>query len=530
MIATILGGIGLFLLGMVLLTDGLKAAAGSALRGALARFTGGTLRAVLSGAGLTALVQSSSATVLTTIGFVSAGLLTLRQAIGVIFGASLGTTSTGWIVSLLGLKLSIGAVALPLVGVGALMRLLTGGRLAASGLALAGFGLIFLGIDVLQVGMSGLSERIDPSSLPATGVAGRLLLVGVGIVMTVVMQSSSAAVATTLTAVHTGTIGLEQAAALVVGQSIGTTVTAAVATTGASVPAKRTAVAHILFNSFTGAVAFLLVPATVHLQSALAVHFGDVEPAIMIAAFHTGFTLLGVLALAPAVTPFTRLVERIVPEHEQTLTRHLDPSVAQLPPVAVEAARRVVMDTVAVVARVLHAALRLPRRERLDTTALDAAAAALHGTRRFLAGVRSSGDTAEHALLLSLHHAMDHLDRLIERVRHNTPETVPDDVVFNELRGRAAELVPQLNDWLAGAADVKPPVDECAALSAQVAERRRLDRTETMARTAAGGLDPDVASANLAAMRWLDSSLYHLWRSLHHLAVPDPLASNTPPQ
>jgi phosphate:Na+ symporter len=109
-------------------------------------------------------VQSSSATTLTTIGFVSAGLLTFPQAVGVIFGAGLGTTSTGWIVSLLGLKLSIGAVALPLVGAGALMRLLGAGRAGAVGLALAGFGLIFVGIDMLQVGMADLAERVDPAS------------------------------------------------------------------------------------------------------------------------------------------------------------------------------------------------------------------------------------------------------------------------------------------------------------------------------------------------------------------------------
>lgn len=116
MITAILGGIGLFLLGMVLMTDGLKAAAGDALRRVLSRFTGGPVQAFLSGAGVTLLVQSSSATILATIGFVSAGLLTFSQSIGVIFGAAAGTTSTGWIVSLLGLRLKIGTLALPLVG------------------------------------------------------------------------------------------------------------------------------------------------------------------------------------------------------------------------------------------------------------------------------------------------------------------------------------------------------------------------------------------------------------------------------
>jgi phosphate:Na+ symporter len=124
MIFKLLGGIGLFLLGMVLLTDGLKAFAGDALRRALVRFTGTPFKAFGSGALVTLMVQSSSATTVTVIGFVSAGLLTFPQAVGVVFGASLGTTGTGWIVSVLGLKVILGFYALPLVGIGAFMKLL----------------------------------------------------------------------------------------------------------------------------------------------------------------------------------------------------------------------------------------------------------------------------------------------------------------------------------------------------------------------------------------------------------------------
>ncbi|HSJ23564.1 MAG TPA: Na/Pi symporter [Longimicrobiales bacterium] len=529
MVATILGGIGLFLLGMVLLTDGLRSAAGGALRTVLGRFTGGTVRAILSGAGVTALVQSSSATVLTTIGFVSAGLLTLRQAVGVIFGASVGTTSTGWIVALLGLKLSIGALALPLVGIGALMRLLTRDRMAATGLAIAGFGLIFVGIDVLQQGMTTLSERFDPASLPAVTFAGRLLLVAIGVATTVVMQSSSAAVAATLTALHTGTITLEQGAALVIGQSIGTTVTAALASIGASVPARRTALAHILFNATAGAVAFLLVPVALQLETTLAARLDVTEPALLIAAFHTSFNLLGLLLLAPFIDPFTRLITRMVPDAGPALTRNLDPSVAELPPVAVEAARRVVLETADVVLGVLADALRQPRRDRLTTATLDDASNALHQTRRFLATVRASEDAAEHARRLSLHHAMDHLDRLVERIRHHTPADPPHDPAFDQLRAGALAIMPGVRAWLRSESGAAAPNGEWQRFSEEVAERRRTDRDRTLARTAAGEMDPDLADRRLAAMRWLDSSAYHVWRTVHHLAVPDPLASATAP-
>jgi phosphate:Na+ symporter len=524
MIATIAGGIGLFLLGMVLLTDGLKAAAGTALRSVLARFTGGTARAVLSGAGLTALVQSSSATVLTTIGFVSAGLLTLRQAIGVIFGANVGTTSTGWLVSLLGLKLSIGAAALPLVAVGALMRLLSRDRTAAAGMAIAGFGLIFVGIDVLQAGMAALSERIDPAALPSAALPGRFALVAFGALMTVVMQSSSAAVATTLTALHAGTISLEQAAALVVGQNVGTTVTAALAGLGASVPARRTAVAHILFNLFTAAIAFTLVPTAVHLETVAAARIGDVEPALLIAAFHTAFNVVGVLLLAPFMTPFARLVERIVPDNGQAMTRHLDPSVAEVPQVAVEAARRAVLEACDVVVGTLHAALLDPRRSAVRLSELTAADDALRETSRFLGRVRTSDMDLEHARHLSVHHAIDHLGRLIDRVQHHTPTGRTDDAAFDRLRADAARLTTLLRDWLQNGAG-SPPVDDWRDFSIRVASQRRHDRADTLERTAAGLLDPDIANANLEAMRWLDSASYHLWRALHHLVAPDPVAA-----
>jgi phosphate:Na+ symporter len=517
MIATIFGGIGLFLLGMVLLTDGLKAAAGGALRTVLARFTGGTLRAIASGAGVTALVQSSSATVLTTIGFVSAGLLTLRQATGVIFGANVGTTSTGWIVSLLGLKLSIGAWALPLVGAGALLRLLTHHRMAGFGIALAGFGLIFVGIDVLQEGMGALSARIDPATLPGSGPGARLLLVLSGAVMTVIMQSSSAAVATTLTALHTGAITLEQAAALVVGQNIGTTVTAALAALGASVHARRTAVVHILFNVFTGTVAFLLVPAAVAAYAAADEYTRGVEPAVLIAGFHTVFNVLGVLLLAPFITPFTRLVQRLVPDRGPQLTRRLDPSVAELAPVAVEAARRTVMDIGDVVLGVLRRALEDPRRDRIPVAELERAAAALGETRLFLARVRTSATASEHARHLAVHHAADHTDRLIERLLQHTPPRAPAEPGFDRRRHEARQLLPSLRHWLTEDAG-DSHVDDCRSLSEAVAIERRTARAETLARTASGDIDPNVANAELEAMRWLDSSLYHVWRMMHHLA------------
>lgn len=355
---TVLGGIGLFLLGMVLMTDGLKALAGEALRRWLARFTGTRLSAVASGAAVTALVQSSSATTLATLGFVSAGLLSFPNAVGVIIGANLGTTSTGWIVALLGLKLSLVTFALPLIGIGALARLLGRDRLAQAGTALAGFGVIFVGIDVLQDGMAGLSTRIDLSGLSAEGLGPRLALVLAGLAMTVTLQSSSAAVATTLTALAAGALNLEQAAALVIGQNLGTTVTAALASIGGQAPARRTALVHIVFNLGTGVIAFALLPAFTHFVADWTQSWVGQDQALTLAAFHTAFNLLGAAVFLPLIPQLVWLAERVIPERRSPLVRHLSPSLRTVPAVALDAARRSLEDTVkAMVTQLRHGLL-----------------------------------------------------------------------------------------------------------------------------------------------------------------------------
>jgi phosphate:Na+ symporter len=512
---TLIGGVGLFLLGMVLLTDGLKAAAGEALRAMLVRFTGGPVRAMLSGAAATALAQSSTATVVTTIGFVSAGLLTFPQAVGVVFGANLGTTSTGWIVALLGLKLSIGAVALPMVAAGAALRLLTRGRTAQAGLALAGFGLIFVGIDTLQEGMEALSQRVDPGVFPGGTFLGRLILVGIGVVMTVVMQSSSAAVATTLTALHGGAIELDQAAALVVGQNIGTTVTTALAAIGGSVAARRTAAAHILFNLLTGTIAFALIGPLLRLDAWMIP--GTDDPALVIAAFHTGFNLIGVLVLMPLTRSFAGLVTRIVPESGDSFTRHLDPSVARIPAVAVEAARRTVLDVFASLLRVFMQWLDGNHRGTGTIGTLERADAALGETRRFLALAQASGDGMDQERHVAILHAIDHLDRLIERLL-TTPPRVGVSLAFRDSREQVRSGLAAPAEWLV-APDRPAPTADLGALSDATAAQRRQQRDHELRDAAAGRVDPDVVMARLDAMRWLDSSTYHVWRAFHHLAT-----------
>ena len=161
--------------------DGLKAVAGGSLRNLLQKFTGGLFTSICSGTILTAIIQSSSATMLMTIGFVSAGLLTFTQSIGVVFGANLGSSTIGWIVSIVGLKVSVGAFALPLIGIGAIWRFLLTSKYASYGMVIAGFGLIFLGIGTLQEGMSGVAEAFSFGSLQDDKFLHQMALLLIGL-------------------------------------------------------------------------------------------------------------------------------------------------------------------------------------------------------------------------------------------------------------------------------------------------------------------------------------------------------------
>lgn len=513
MLPALIGGLGLFLLGMILLTDGLKAAAGDSLRRWLTNFTGGPFSALLSGAGITALVQSSSATTLATIGFVSAGLLPFTAAVGVIFGANLGTTTTGWIVSLLGLKLNISVIALPMVGLGVLMKLAGRGRVAPLGLAVAGFGLLFIGINQLQDGMRDVAAQIDPARIPGDTLVGRLLLVGVGAVMTVVMQSSSAALATTLAALGAGTIDLHHGAALVIGQNLGTTVTAAIAAIGASVPARRTAVAHIGFNLVTSLVAFLILPLL--LWGLDLMRDRDGGPATL-AAFHTVFNLLGVVLLFPVIDRFAALITRLVPERSPLVTRHLDASVAALPSVALDAAGRTLADVLAAGLRIIGDAAR-PSGADPATSTVAALRQALVDTRTFAVSIAPPVDApADRARHLSLFHALDHLEQILDAGTRAAATDLRTRGSLAAAHAALTDIVDRSLTWLA-ALDGPAPVEDLERAAAAMTGMRVAHRRSVLERTAFDRENPEAGLAELSDMQWMDRAAYHTWRAVHHL-------------
>ena len=327
-LVSIVGGVGLFLLGMAVMTDGLKALAGTALKTVMEKAAATPLLGTFWGAVITLIVQSSSATTMTTIGLVSAGLLTFPQGLSLVFGANIGTTGTGWLVAAFGVRISLTAAALPIVFVGALLKVVGRGRLAAAGSAIAGFALILVGLSTLQQGMGGLAESLHPSDLPTitnaagaitlAGMANVLLLVVVGALMTTVMQSSTAAIAVTLSALYAGAVGLDQALALVIGQNIGTATSSAVAAIGASSTAKRLAVAYIAFKLVAALIAIALFP----FVTPLIVRASQtIDSTGLLAAYHTAYNVVGVAVLLPLMGPFTRLIERFVPERGSPFTK-----------------------------------------------------------------------------------------------------------------------------------------------------------------------------------------------------------------
>jgi phosphate:Na+ symporter len=340
-IGMLAGGLGLFLLAVSMITDGLTLAAGHALRDLLGKWTRTPARGIVTGLSITAIVQSSSAVTVATIGFVNAGLLTMRQALGVVYGSNIGTTMTGWLVAIIGFQLKVDSFALPMIGIGMLLRLTGGGsRRSHVGMALAGFGLFFIGIDVLRDAFAGLVAVIELEKFTLQGIPGVFLYVGVGFLMTVLTQSSSAAIAITLTAATGGVLGLYAAAAMVIGANVGTTTTAAFAAIGATSNAKRVAAAHIIFNAATGLVALLIMPLLFWAVNATGELLGMQDiPAVTLALFHTTFNILGVLLIWPVSGRLAQFLEKrfVTQEEIEGRPRYLDRTVAVSPLLALNA-------------------------------------------------------------------------------------------------------------------------------------------------------------------------------------------------
>lgn len=250
----LLGALGMFLYGMNLMSAGLQKAAGSKMRGFLTAMTSNPFKGVLTGLGITTVIQSSSATTVMTVGFVNAGLLTLSQAVGVIMGANIGTTVTAWLVSLLGFKADISIFAVPLMAIGFILSLSKRDKRRHISELVIGFSLLFLGLSLMKSAVPDLRETPEVLEFirdwTSYGFGSVLIFLVFGTVLTLVLQSSSATMALTLIMVNMGWIPFEMGAAMVLGENIGTTITANIAAAVGNANARRAAMAHTLFNLF----------------------------------------------------------------------------------------------------------------------------------------------------------------------------------------------------------------------------------------------------------------------------------------
>jgi len=464
-LAAMLGGVGLFLLGMTMMTDGLKLAVGPSLSGLLHRWTATCLRGLLFGIVATAVVQSSSAITVAAIGFVNAGLLPLGQSLWIFFGANVGTTFTGWLVAVIGFKLKLEAAALPLIGIGVLLRL-SGQetRRGAIGNALAGFGVLFLGIGFLQQAFASGGNAIDLSQLSGHGLWSILAFVLAGAVLTAMMQASAATLAIVLTLAEAGVLPLSEAAGAVIGANIGTTATALLASIGATPNARRAALAHVLFNLLTGLVALLALPLLLSLIARLRelLELGT-QPAVTLALFHSVFNLLGVVLMWPLTARLSRFLETRFRTREEEIgrPRYIDRNVGAVPALAVDALHREV-------SRLGNIVLELARQRSTplasgdapDWPALDPFPALARAIVDFVTEVNRHpmpADTARNlAALLRVHRYYDTCHELCAEVGSIHERTGEFDPQLNEamraVAAQARQLLEQLDPQSRGKA------------------------------------------------------------------------------
>lgn len=328
----LVAGLGLFLFGMTTLERALKDLAGRAFKRFLIQQTSTPIKSVFVGAITTAALQSSSIVSLIVLAFLGAGIVSLASAIGIVFGSNIGTTATGWIVATLGFKLDIDALALPLIAIGAFAVVWArpASRFAGLGNLLVGLGLMLMGLEFMKTGATAATQFFDPAALKGQSL---FVFLGAGLVLTAIIQSSSATIMITLSALYAGAIPLTAAAAVVIGADLGTIVTAALGALAGSTEKKRLVVAIILFNVLANAIAFaFLDPLLDFIASVL----GISDPLYALVAFHSLFNGIGVIVSLPLIKPLTRWLGRRFLENEFSLLRHINKSSKDVPEAAVE--------------------------------------------------------------------------------------------------------------------------------------------------------------------------------------------------
>jgi len=333
----LLAGLGIFMYGMFLLEDSIKALSGRAFRKMIAHYTKGRIRSIQSGLFTTAILQSSSAVSLMVLAFVGAGVMSMENAIGVMMGSNIGTTCNAWIVAALGFKMKIESFALPFIGIGAVLMILFGttSKIFQASRLLMGFGFLFLGLDYMKTSVESFAQGFDLSHIPNYGPWLYLL---VGALMTALMQASSASIAIVLTALNGGLISFEIGAAMVIGANVGTTITVLLGSLGGTQAKKRVAMSHLVFNVLTAVVAYFSIHGLVWVVK---IFFDITTNSVMgLALFHTLFNILGVVLFFPFISLLALLLLRVYPDHKAVLTVYIDKTPTEVADAASEALKK----------------------------------------------------------------------------------------------------------------------------------------------------------------------------------------------
>ncbi|MFN3802142.1 Na/Pi cotransporter family protein [Belliella pelovolcani] len=329
-----LAGIGLFLWGMNQLEGSIKELAGKSFKNLLQKSTNTAWKGILIGAMITAVLQSSSLVTLMVLAFLGAGVINLKNAIGVILGANLGTTVTAWIVATLGFKFSVAAFSMPFLGIGSLLFLFASSRpmLRNLGAFTVGFGLLFLGLDFMKSAIEAVADQIDLSQFDKYGL---WIYLFIGLAVTALIQSSSAMVVIILSAMSAGVISLVEGAVLIIGANIGTTVTVGIGSLNGPSDKKRLALAHFLFNLITGLIVFAFIRPLIDLTMQV---FSIHDPLMELVLLNTVINLIGILLFYPFINKLENwLRHQFGEEKQQGLARYIGKVSPQIPEAAVAA-------------------------------------------------------------------------------------------------------------------------------------------------------------------------------------------------
>lgn len=372
-------GIAIFLFGMLSLEQGFRSFSGGVLEKVLKNSTDRLYKSITFGVVSTSIMQSSSLISVLTISFLGAGLIELSQGIGIVFGANLGTTTGAWLIAGFGLKVDIAAYAMPILVFGIIFSFQKNSSLKGIGYILTGLGFLFLGIYYMKEGFEAYKGTIDLSALNVLGIKGLLIFTGIGIIATVIMQSSHATLVLIITALAAGQISYENAIALAVGANIGTTITAILGALSSNLEGKRLAAAHFIFNITTGLIAIVFVKELIYMvdQSAMYLGIPKDDYTLKLAVFHTIFNTIGIVVMLPFINKLVTFLETYIkPEISKDeigfdSVKYLNDSVLELPATAMGAIIRETKHLYENTFEIIAHGLNLKRRNITSTMELD---------------------------------------------------------------------------------------------------------------------------------------------------------------